>query len=46
LVNNDLPGISASVLWEAGKAVMRQNNLFFIPYEKEREFKGITIMRG
>ncbi len=38
---NDLPGTSASVLWEAGKAVMRGRIISFSSHKKKRENKCI-----
>ena len=38
-----LPGISASVLLEAGKAVMRGKIISFSSHNKKREFKDLKI---
>ncbi len=38
---NDLPGTSASVIWEAGKAVMRGRIISFSSHKKKRENKCI-----
>jgi len=35
LEDNDLPGISASVLWEAGKAVIRSKIISFSSHKKK-----------
>jgi len=43
LENNDLPGISACALWEAGKAVMRGKIISFSSHNKKREFKDLKI---
>uniref|UniRef100_A0A669DGZ9 Reverse transcriptase domain-containing protein n=1 Tax=Oreochromis niloticus TaxID=8128 RepID=A0A669DGZ9_ORENI len=38
---NDIPGTSASVLWEAGKAVMRGKIISFSSHKKKEENKNI-----
>ncbi len=40
---NDLPGTSASVIWEAGKAVMRGRIISFSSHKKKRE---INVFRN
>ena len=42
LENNDLPGISACALWEAGKAVMRGKIISFSSNRKNKESSGIS----
>uniref|UniRef100_A0A1A8UJ98 Reverse transcriptase domain-containing protein n=1 Tax=Nothobranchius furzeri TaxID=105023 RepID=A0A1A8UJ98_NOTFU len=41
LEHNDLPGTSASILWEAGKAVMRGKIISFSSHKKKTENKRI-----
>lgn len=37
LENNDTPGVSAGILWEAGKAVMRGKIIYFASHKKKKE---------